>query len=176
MEELTEKINATTYPSTIVHDHNSVHTHVQNRELIASMKSEIRAIKGYIDKLITNIDKLNIDMTEMRTKQTFIINDIDMLKQFTNNAKSITESVTALKNGFNKLENSIASHVDISNGNFSKINHDIVEIRSQLHHLPSMYETKSSKSIGEYIKMAPGIIAIITVILSGLVLYLKDIL
>lgn len=140
---------------------------------LMSLKSELKTMRVTIDKIVSAIDKLTIDSTELKTKQAFIINDVDNLKKFIDNAKVISESIITLKDAFNKLDRSLTTHSDVATKTFSKLNHDVSEIKMQLHNLPMLYVAKSSKSLSEVIKLAPGIIAIISVILSALVLYLK---
>ena len=115
-----------------------------------------------------------MESSEYKTKMKFVTEDIHELKTYTDNVKAINESILQLKEAFNKIEASFLHHNEIANTNFSNINYDINKLKTQIDNMPLLYVSKTTgKTISDYIKLAPGIIAIITAIVTIFVIYLK---
>lgn len=142
--------------------------------LLAIFKRDLEHIKTCVERLASAIEKLNVESFEYKTKMKFVTEDIHELKTYTDNVKAINESILQLKEAFNKIETSFLHHSEIANTNFSNINYDINRLKTQIDNMPLLYVSKTSgKTISDYIKLAPGIIAIITAIVTIFVIYLK---
>ena len=141
-----------------------------------ALKTELKNLKQDVEKLSEVISVLNNEVTEYKTKMHYVTNDIKDLKRYYENAKIINETIIALKEAFNKFETTFTRHSELSSINFSNINFDINALKTKLDNMPLLYVSKSTKGISDYIKMAPGIIAIISVLLTILVIYLKGVL
>lgn len=142
--------------------------------LLATFKTDLEHIKMCIERLTSAIEKLNMESSEYKTKMKFVTEDIHELKTYTDNVKAINESILQLKEAFNKIEASFLHHNEIANTNFSNINYDINRLKTQIDNMPLLYVSKTTgKTISDYIKLAPGIIAIITAIVTIFVIYLK---
>ena len=141
---------------------------------LAAFKTDLEHIKTCDERLTSAIEKLNMESSEYKTKMKFITEDIHELKTYTDNVKAINESILQLKEAFNKIEASFLHHNEIANTNFSNINYDINRLKTQIDNMPLLYVSKTTgKTISDYIKLAPGIIAIITAIVTIFVIYLK---
>lgn len=142
--------------------------------LLATFKTDLEYIKTCVERLTSAIEKLNMESSEYKTKMKFVTEDIHELKTYTDNVKAINESILQLKEAFNKIEASFLHHNEIANTNFSNINYDINKLKTQIDNMPLLYVSKTTgKTISDYIKLAPGIIAIITAIVTIFVIYLK---
>ena len=139
--------------------------------LLATFKTDLEHIKTCVERLTSAIEKLNMESSEYKT---FVTEDIHELKTYTDNVKATNESILQLKEAFNKIEASFLHHNEIANTNFSNINYDINKLKTQIDNMPLLYVSKTTgKTISDYIKLAPGIIAIITAIVTIFVIYLK---
>ena len=142
--------------------------------LLATFKTDLEHIKICVERLTSAIEKLNMESSEYKTKMKFVTEDVHELKTYTDNVKAIHESILQLKEAFNKIEASFLHHNEIANTNFSNINYDINKLKTQIDNMPLLYVSKTTgKTISDYIKLAPGIIAIITAIVTIFVIYLK---
>ena len=142
--------------------------------LLVTFKTDLEHIKTCVERLTSAIEKLNMESSEYKTKMKFVTEDIHELKTYTDNVKVINESILQLKEAFNKIEASFLHHNEIANTNFSNINYDINKLKTQIDNMPLLYVSKTTgKTISDYIKLAPGIIAIITAIVTIFVIYLK---
>lgn len=142
--------------------------------LLVTFKTDLEHIKTCVERLTSAIEKLNMESSEYKTKMKFVTEDIHELKTYTDNVKAINESILQLKEAFNKIEASFLHHNEIANTNFSNINYDINKLKTQIDNMPLLYVSKTTgKTISDYIKLAPGIIAIITAIITIFVIYLK---
>lgn len=144
------------------------------KALLAAFKTDLEHIKTCVERLTSAIEKLNVESSEYKTKMKFVTEDIHELKTYADNVKAINESILQLKEAFNKIEASFLHHNEIANTNFSNINYDINRLKTQIDNMPLLYVSKTTgKTISDYIKLAPGIIAIITAIVTIFVIYLK---
>lgn len=142
--------------------------------LLAAFKTDLEHIKTCVERLTSAIEKLNVESSKYKTKMKFVTEDIHELKTYADNVKAINESILQLKEAFNKIEASFLHHNEIANTNFSNINYDINRLKTQIDNMPLLYVSKTTgKTISDYIKLAPGIIAIITAIVTIFVIYLK---
>lgn len=145
-------------------------------ELKASM-AEFRAnlinLQDNVDTLSNAIEKLNKDSIEFKTKLEYTESDVKDLKQYYESIKSVNNALEVMKITFTQLEANFNKHSDVTANLFENINSDINSIKSQIDHLPLLYVQQSKTSVSEFIKLAPGIISIITVILAVLIMYIK---
>lgn len=151
-------------------------TCVNTKANVFALKTELKNLKQDVEKLSEVISVLNNEVTEYKTKMHYVTNDIKDLKLYYENAKVINETIITLKETINKLEAAFTHHSELSSINFSNIMFDINALKTKLDNMPLLYVSKSTKGISDYIKMAPGIIAILSVLLTILIIYLKSVL
>lgn len=163
----------------------------QNINAITDIKAAISTIKVVLTnlkhntkKLSDNIETIQKESTEYKTKLSYISNDINDLKIRGENIKGIKESITNLKSAilelkelYTKLDSKHENDNDEINKKIIDINNNINSLKSHIDNFPLLYATKTqNKSLSEYIKLAPGVIAIISAIITIFVIYLKSVL
>ena len=140
---------------------------------MAEFRANLINLQDNVDVLTGAIEKLNRDSIEFKTKLEYSESDIKDLKQYYESIKSVNNALELMKVTFNQLELNFNKHSDTTATLFENITTDINSIKSEIDHLPLIYVQQTKTSISDFIKLAPGIISIITVILAVLVMYIK---
>ena len=143
---------------------------------MAEFKVNLENLKQDVDTLSNTITALNQDSTAPKPKMDYIYGDIEQLKAHKESVKTINDSILMLRDAFNKFEDTFTKHNEIATNTFNTINYEISNIKTELDKMPLLYVSKTNHSIGDIIKLAPGIITIISVVLAALVIYLKGVL
>lgn len=152
-------------------------------ELKADLKAAMAEFKVTLENVIHDVEEisdtistLNKDSTIYKAKMDYVCNDVEQLKAHQESIKAINDSILLLKDAFNKFEIAFNKHTEVATNSFNSINYDINSIKTELDKLPLLYVSKTNHSIGDIIKLAPGIITILSVLLAALVIYLKGVL
>lgn len=143
---------------------------------MAEFKVNLENLKVDVDSLSGTLSALNNESTAFKAKMDYICSDVEQLKAHKESVKAINESILLLRDAFNKFETAFNKHNEIATTTFNTINYEINSIKTELDKLPLLYVSKTNHSVGDIIKLAPGIITIISVILAALVIYLKGVL
>lgn len=143
---------------------------------MAEFKVSLENIKSDVEVLSDTISTLNKESTTLKTKMDYLTNDVEQLKAHKESVKAINDSILLLRDAFNKFEIAFNKHNEVAASTFNTINYDINSIKTEIDKMPLLYVSKTNHSIGDIIKLAPGIITILSVLLAALVIYLKGVL
>ena len=143
---------------------------------MAEFKVSLENIKSDVEILSDTISTLNKESTAFKTKMDYLTNDVEQLKAHKESVKAINDSILLLRDAFNKFEIAFNKHNEVAANTFNTINYDINSIKTEIDKMPLLYVSKTNHSIGDIIKLAPGIITILSVLLAALVIYLKGVL
>jgi SMC interacting uncharacterized protein involved in chromosome segregation len=143
---------------------------------MAVFKTCLESLKTDVKHITEVIERLTKETTEYQMQMKYMYNDIERFKEYYNDIKTINETVHSLQTSVEKLENTFLKHTDASTNTFASLNLEINQLKAQIDKMPLIYQPKPlTRSVGDVIKMAPGVIAIISALLAMLVLYLKGI-
>lgn len=144
---------------------------------MAVFKACLETLKADVEHITEIIERLTKETTEYQMQMKYVYNDVEKVKEYYNDIKSINESIVALQKSVDKLELAFNKHLDVSNTSFTEINSEVSKLKSQMEQIPLIYQPKPlTRSIGDVIRMAPGLFAIISAVITLLVIYLKGVL
>lgn len=143
---------------------------------ISEFKTLLSTLQKNMDRIANTVSSLNSDMVEFKTKLTYLKEDIAELKQYTNISKSASDAVHRLEKLINKLETSLETHAAKNDKDFANTKYDIHNIRQDIDKLPLLYVSRVNMSWGDFFKMAPGFIAVLSALGGLLILWLKGVL
>lgn len=140
---------------------------------ISEFKALLSALQKNVDGIANTVSTLNSDTVEFRTKLAYLKDDLTELKQYANISKSADDAAHRLEKLVSKLETSLESHAVQNDKDFANTKYDIHNIRQDIDKLPLLYVSKVNMSWGDFFKMAPGLIAVLTALGGLLVLWLR---